>query len=226
MDNREMQGSVIVPVMVRHESGLAVGGYSSVFDRKDWSKKGGTVYGGTVSYGFRITQSFAIGALYNMQSGSFAGTTVTGGNLGFGAIYTALPSLSYGLSVTGLGSGIIFHQTDTLSSIEREGNVPRSVSMGATWHYPTTHDRVVFNYYLSGQKIIGVDQVIYRMGFEVLPWKFLALRGGVVAGPVTSVGRFGIGIVTSAVEIDYALVSSVMESRMHTMTVSIPFFSR
>ncbi len=129
-------------------------------------------------------------------------------------------------SSAGIGSGIMLHRSDTLTAIEREGQAPRSIILGASWHYPTTHDRIVFNYFLAGEKIIGVDQVVYRMGLELLPWKFLAIRGGVVSGPVTSVGRFGIGILTSVVEIDYALVSSVVENRMHTVTVSFPIFTR
>jgi hypothetical protein len=226
MDNRAMTGGVTLPLAAREQYGIAVSGYSALFDRADWSAKTGTVYGGTMSCAARVTPTFSVGALYTMQTGTYAGTTVTGHNFGIGMMYTALPAFTYGAALTGIGSGIVYHQTDSVRSIDRQGELPRSITLGAEWHYPTTHDRIMFNYFLAGEKIIGVDQVVYRMGLEILPWKFLAIRGGVVSGPITSVGRFGFGIRTSIVDIDYAVASSRAEDRVHSVTVSFPIFIR
>jgi hypothetical protein len=226
VDHRAAQGALLVPVAVNEHYAVAVGGNTVLFDPADWQTKSGSLYGGTVSGAVRLTQTLSVGALYAAQSAMYGGATVTSQNVGIGMMYTALPALSYGASFTGIGSGITYHQSDTLRSIELERSTPRSISLGAVWHFPVTHDRIVFNYFLSGQKIIGVDQVIYRMGIEIFPWKFLVVRGGVVSGPVTSVGRFGFGIRTPFAEIDYAMSPSVAEARVHTLTVSVPMFTR
>ncbi len=225
-DALHARSDVSVPVVVNESFAVAVSGAAASFDRDGWSEGAGMLYGGSAMCALRIMPAVSVGAVYNFQTASLGSASASSHNGGVGFIYSPQPALTYGLSVTGFGSGITFSRNDSMQTIAQEGSIPRSVTLGGGWRYPTTHDRVVFSCFLSGQKIIGVGTNVYRLGVEVLPWGFLALRGGIVSGPVTTAGRGGIGLRTGFIELDYALTTSTAEERMHVLTLSIPLFTR
>lgn len=222
-DDRMARSVVTLPVLATEIHTVALGAQSALLDKVDWTKKGGTMAGAELAYALRLMSSFSIGVIYDYRNVEFNGSRAQSHTGGIGMMYTVFPSLSYGVSFTGFGSGIqVKRDSVGRDVLEKETSIPRSVTFGAAWHYPATHDRPLVGVYLSNESISGESRLVYRLGAEFLPWKFLALRGGLVSGPVTAVGRAGIGIRTGFLDIDYAVASSVAAERMHYLTVSIP----
>jgi hypothetical protein len=222
-DNRLARAVATLPVLATEYHTAAIGVESAFLDSKDWSKKGGTMTGAGLSYALRLMNTFSIGMIYNYRNVEFQGARASSHTGGIGLMYSVIPSLTYGMSFTGFGSGIrVTRASDGRDVLEQDSNVPRSVTFGASWHYPATHDRPLVGLFLSNESISGESRLVYRLGTELYPWKFLVLRGGLVSGPVTAVGRAGIGIRTGYFTIDYAVASSVAAERMHYLTVSIP----
>lgn len=226
-DDRLGRSELSMPVAATENATLALAGEYAAFGRTDWRKWTGTMAGGGIAYAFRILSPFSVGLVYNYRMAEFGAERASSHTGGIGLMYSVLPSLTYGVSLTGLGSGLVLKRTAEGSDVlTKESSIPRSVTFGASWRYPATHDRPILALYLSNESITGEDRLVYRMGVEVSPWKFIALRGGIVSGPVTAMGRAGIGIDLGIVGIDYAVASSVAAERMQFLTVSVPLSSQ
>jgi hypothetical protein len=222
-DDRLARLVIGAPVWATENSTAAIAGEYASFDQADWSRGSGKMPGVEVSYALRLLRPFSVGVIYDYRNVQYQGAQFSSHSAGIGMMYSAFPSLMYGVSLTGLGSGIAARlQGDGHSLVlEKETNIPRIVTFGASWRYPATHDRPVLGLYLSNESITGESRLVYKLGAEIFPWKFLVIRGGIVSGPLTSVGRAGFGIHTSLVDIDYAMASSVAAERIHYLTVSI-----
>ncbi|HLP17672.1 MAG TPA: hypothetical protein VK470_15525 [Bacteroidota bacterium] len=223
MDERLMRSLVTLPVLATESHSVALGAEGALFDQSEWTKSTGKMMGAEISYALRPMTSWAIGMVYNFRSVDLNGRRASSHTAGFGMMYSVFPSLTYGVSFIGLGSGIVVKRDDHGAEIlETQANIPRSVTFGAAWRYPATHDRPIVAICLSNQSISGEERLVYRLGVELFPWKFLVLRGGIVSGPVTAVGRAGVGILTRYLEIDYGVSSSVAAERMHYVTLAVP----
>lgn len=222
-DNRSLRSAVSMPIAATDRFVLAIGGEGAFFDADDWSAQKGKMAGFEASSAVRLFGAFSFGMIYDFRYTEFGATRLSSHSGGMGLMYSVLPALSYGVSFTGFGSGIqLKRAADGAPFLVKESNIPRSVTFGASWRYPATYGRKLVEVHLSNQSISGVERLVYRLGAEFFPWKFLVVRGGIVSGPVTAMGRAGIGIHTGVVDIDYGVASSTAAERLHVLSIVVP----
>jgi hypothetical protein len=76
---------------------------------------------------------------------------------------------------------------------------------------------------LANEKIFGEAGLLYKGGLEVCPFAFLALRWGYLAGLNVALARYGAGIRTDVVQLDYAISPSLNDVQFQQLTLSIIF---
>lgn len=126
----------------------------------------------------------------------------------FGMLYSPSQSISYGVAYRGLGRNVFYRVQNDRTLLESEYQ-KNSLELGATLKFPVDTDQNYLALSLANEKRFEEDGIWYKTGLEVKPASFLLLRGGLLFRPEDEIyaGRFGIGIVTSMLELDYTLSS-------------------
>jgi hypothetical protein len=139
-----------------------------------------------------------------------------------GVFYAPQPGVTYGFMYQGIGSAIDYpyYRTTDVFDLTR-GNVPRTYQAGMSMRYPENPaDPQIVTICFTNQKVIGVGGLEYKMGVEVFPFPFLALRGGYWTGPFTGAAKLGVGIHLGGLQIDYAYAGSKEEPKFHQFTIA------
>lgn len=125
----------------------------------------------------------------------------------FGLMYAPSPSISYGLVFRGIGRSVTYLLADNNITALGSQNLRESLELGATLKLPVDTDKTRLSFSLANEKQFGEKGIWYKAGAEVVGWNFIALRGGLLLQPETDVyaPRFGLGIVTDMIELDYAI---------------------
>jgi hypothetical protein len=145
-----------------------------------------------------------------------------------GVFYAPQPGVTYGFIYQGMGSGINYPYYETTDVFDlRRGNIPRTFQAGLSMRYPQSPtEQQVVTICFTNQKIIGVSGLEYKMGVEVFPFPFLALRGGYWTGPVSSAAKIGGGIRLGSFQFDYAYAGSSQEPKFHQFTIAFTLPTR
>ncbi len=125
----------------------------------------------------------------------------------FGLMYAPSHSISYGVVFRGLGRSVTYLLADNGVTALGSQNLRESLELGATLQLPVDTDNTNFSFSLANEKRFGEEGIWYKAGVEVIGWSYIALRGGLLFQPETDVyaPRFGIGIVTNVLELNYAI---------------------
>jgi hypothetical protein len=125
----------------------------------------------------------------------------------FGLMYAPSQSISYGVVFRGIGRSVTYLMANNGITALGSQNLRESLELGATLLLPVETDNASFSVSLSNEKQFGEKGLWYKAGIEVMGWTFAALRGGLLIQPETKVyaPRFGLGIVTNVIEMEYAI---------------------
>jgi len=148
----------------------------------------------------------------------------------FGIIYAPSQSISYGIAFRGLGRTVGYNFVDledgpvitTLRSI----NLRESLELGATLQFPIDTDQTYLSLSLANEKRFGEEGIWYKAGLEWKSIPFVALRGGLLFQPERNIyaPRFGFGIITNMLAIDYMVShSNRLVERYHQMALTFHF---
>lgn len=124
-----------------------------------------------------------------------------------GLLYAPSHSISYGIVFRGLGRSVTYLFPDNRTTALGSQNLRESLELGATLQLPVDLKATSFAIYFANEKRFGQDGLWYKAGLEIDRLSYLSLRGGIILQPETNIyaPRFGIGIVTNMVELNYAI---------------------
>jgi hypothetical protein len=136
-----------------------------------------------------------------------------------GLMYHPSPEISYGI----VFSDELFGAQLQRSSVAVKEQLPRRLEIGLSVRVPVSRDEHRVTLSLANEKIFGEAGLLYKGGLEVCPFKFLALRWGYLAGLNVALARYGAGIRTDVVQLDYAISPSLNDVQFQQLTLSIIF---
>lgn len=141
-----------------------------------------------------------------------------------GVTYSPSQSISYGASFRGLGRSPTYEFIEDGETILGSQNLQEILELGATMRFPVEGERTVMSLSLSNEKRFGQNGIWYKGGLELFPTSYLALRGGALLHTATNIRapRFGIGFVSDAFELDYALsFERQLYQRYHQLSLTL-----
>jgi hypothetical protein len=87
--------------------------------------------------------------------------------------------------------------------------------------YPSARQRQIVSIAFANEKIFSQPGLLYKIGLELWPLRFLALRSGYIAGGEAGIARYGIGVKSDILGIDYAFSPASFYEGFHQFTISI-----
>lgn len=207
LDN-EMQEDLAFPVVYSDAQMLAFGAeYYSLGELS--TSKDATRYavGYDVAFASKINERMSVGGSVSFRRGYVPHlTNATAASYALGFDYAPSADMSYGLSLTGLGTGVQFETANTIVT-PVQSVLPRALSVSAVMKFPTetSLQPAYLTIALGSQKVFGVTGVNFMGGVEFYPVRFLALRFGYSAGPSGTLQRYGLGLREGIFHIDAAV---------------------
>ncbi len=184
-------------------------------------------YGYDVAYSRRITPTFSVGGALNVRYARSSASKLWGLSSSLGLFYYPTPDVSYGVAVTGIGSGMkyIFDGAQTFLNSK---NIPRRLVAGATLRYPSHVTKTpVLQISLATEKNFDMNGVSYFGGFELLPMPFVAVRFGYLGGPNnTEYASYGIGFQSAGWKLDFGATPSRVSPEIFQLTLSVPIWNQ
>lgn len=193
-----------------------------------------TIYQMDVVYAFSIRDVFSFGVLNNISySKNIIAQYITYYPT-LGILYSPSRSLSYGLVFRGLGRSPTYFipepnqsnclQRDNCITTFGSQELRKSLEVGASLKLPAEEDSANFSIYVANEKRFSQDGLWYKAGLEVTRLSNLALRGGILYQSAQNIlaPRFGLGLLTSVIELDYTIShSKELFERYHQMAITI-----
>jgi hypothetical protein len=173
---------------------------------------------------FQISQSLSLGFLFHLQQSAIAGSSIWTSSSSIGAFYAPTSGLQYGASLEGLGTGVDYsrYQLHTVRPLTK------ILRMGTSYTWPLFKSRQYVTFSISGEKHFGIDKLHYFVAMEVAPFAWLDLRIGYIQKPdsavdYTSGARYGVGIHTEYITLDYCISPSISAQQHHQATILVRF---
>jgi hypothetical protein len=169
-----------------------------------------------------IDEKFSVGATIGYRKSTTDNSKAWASFYTLGINYSPTADLNYGLVLGGLGEDIKYMRQDTMLTAHRINSMKR-LSLGASMKYPSASSlrKTVFVLALANEKIFGTNGLLYKIGLEVIPWKFLHFRSGYVFGPGVSEPRFGLGINLDYLVFDYVFYAGPSPVMFQQFSLSI-----
>jgi len=184
-------------------------------------------YGYDVGYSRRITSDLSLGGTLNVRYARSADGKLWGLSSSFGVFYYPTPDLSYGMALTGVGSGIkyIFDGSRTLLNSE---NISKSFLAGAVFRFPSGRGKTrVFSISLSSEKGFDQPKIYYYGGVEVIPFGFLALRVGYLgAANTVEYASYGMGVSFGQWKLDFGATPSKQSRQLYQITLTTSIWNQ
>ncbi len=206
--HNEMQEDLAFPVVYSRNQMLAFGAeYYSIGEltKSVYPKRYAVGY--DVAFASKLIPTLSMGGAVTFRRAYVPHlSTATGASYTLGLDYAPSRDVSYGLTLSGLGTGVTFA---TASSIVTPVQVVlrRALAVSAVLKFPTETSLLpaYMTIALASQKIFGLSGVNYMGGVEFYPVHFLALRFGYGTGPSGTQQRYGLGIRIGVLSLDAAL---------------------
>jgi hypothetical protein len=184
-------------------------------------------YGYDVAYSRRLSKAVSLGGVLNVRYAESSASKVWGLSSGFGAFYQSTPDISYGMAITGIGSGIkyIYNGSQTLLNA---ASIPRKLYIGSAWHFPTkTWKRNFLNMSVSAERNFEIKGIFYLGGVEFLPTEFVALRVGYLGGPNSlNYASYGVGLRLNGWKLDIGATPAKVAGEVIQVSISAPIWNQ
>ncbi len=184
-------------------------------------------YGYDVAYSRRVTPVLSVGGILNVRYARSSASKLWGLSSSFGVFYYPTPDVSYGLALTGVGSGIkyIFDGAQTFLNSEQ---ITRKLTAGSSWHFPSSFGAEPFlNMSVACELDFDISRVSYFGGFEVFPVDYLALRIGYLGGTNNrKYPSYGVGFRLIGWNLDFGMTPSNVSSEVFQLTLSAPIWNQ
>jgi hypothetical protein len=184
-------------------------------------------YGYDVAYSRRVSPILSFGGSLHVRYAESAPSKLWGLSSSFGVFYYPTPDVSYGLAVTGIGSGMkyIYDGSQTFLNSEK---ITRKLAAGSAWRFPSGVSKEPFILMsLECEFNFETSKVNYYGGFEVLPRQFIALRLGYLGGSNTpEYPSYGVGLRAGGWKLDFGMTPSKAASEVYQLTLSVPIWNQ
>lgn len=184
-------------------------------------------FGYDVAYSRKLAPTLSLGGVLNVRYARSSDSKLWGLSSSFGMFYFPTPDVSYGIALTGVGSGVkyIYDGTRTLLN---SVNIPRVFTAGATMRFPATiSKRTVLQISLSAEKNFDRTGIAYFGGIEILPVPYVALRLGYVGAPANvEYAAYGIGFRYGKWKLDFGMTPSKVSNEMFQFTLSTSIWNQ
>ncbi len=178
----------------------------------------------STGYSMALTSKLSLGFRGNLIHSWNKFQKVWSGNIDTGLLYTPTNSISYAVALRNVGSDVRYQIDFDGTTILRDRPSKKRLDLGATMQFPDNSDRSFFSLSLANTKVFGEDGLIYKGGIEVKPISSLALRTGYLRTPDRNGPRFGIGLITDLIRIDYAMAPVTnTPNNGHQLSISFSF---
>ena len=215
----QLQEDVAFPVIYTKSQMLAFGAeYYSVGVLTGSPDQRRVSLGYNVAFASKINRTMSLGGLVLFQRGYVAHlNAAASASYALGFDYKPSPDLSYGLTLSGLGTGVDFATANSIVT-PIQTVLSRALTVSAVMRFPTEASfRPAFmTIALASQKVFSVSGVNYMGGVEFYPTNFLTLRFGYNAGPAGARQAYGIGLSRGVLALDMA-ISSVSSGNSKTL---------
>ncbi|MGM0588462.1 MAG: hypothetical protein ACQETE_08620 [Bacteroidota bacterium] len=178
----------------------------------------------TYAYSFENVVSIGVMNSVTYAQNEFAHYWTYFANIG--VLYAPTESLSYGIAFRGLGRSVVYEIIEDGRTTLSSQNLRESLELGATLQYPVDSDYTYMSFSLANEKRFGEDGIWYKAGLEIKAWQLLALRSGIMFQLSEDIyaPRFGMGINTKVVTLDYAFsYRQTLYERYHQVGLTIHF---
>lgn len=184
-----------------------------------------TMYQADLVYSFTVQDVLSFGILNNF---SFAENSIAQYwtyHPVFGVMYAPTQSVSYGMTFRGLGRSVVYNVVNSTRLTTLGSQDLREVlELGAAFQFPVDTDDTYLSISLANEKRFGEEGIWYKAGLELKSFSYLALRSGLIFQPETDVyaPRFGIGVVSDLLTLDYAIsYSKELYERYHQLGITL-----
>lgn len=193
-----------------------------------------TIYQMDFVYAFSIDDVLSFGVLNNISYAKNVIAQYLTFYPTFGILYAPSESLTYGIAFRGLGRSATYFipnpnqgsclQRDNCLTTFGSQKLRKSLELGASLRLPAESDHTAFSIYLANEKQFEQDGLWYKAGLEITSLANLALRTGILYQSAEKIlaPRFGLGITTDVLELDYTVShSKELFERYHQLAITI-----
>ena len=202
-----MQENIAFPLLYTDSQMLAFGAqYYSLGELTKSSQQPRYAVGYDVAFASKIDSRMSLGGSVTFQRGYVPHiNNANSASYALGFDYAPKRDVSYGLSLTGLGTGVQFETANSIVT-PVQTVLQRALTVSAVLRFPTVESLqpAYLTMALGSQKVFGVSGVNFMGGVQFLPFRFLALRFGYSAGPSGYRQRYGLGLIGGPFSLDLA----------------------
>ncbi|MDE3057009.1 MAG: hypothetical protein KGJ59_03520 [Bacteroidota bacterium] len=188
----------------------------------EFGKHTGSMYGFDFASATELTSTFSLGIRGTAQYGTAGNEQLWTGSSAIGILYAPGPEVGYGMVLSGLG-GEVQYSIDNGALVLKHQTTPRNLQLGLAMRFPSSKLERTVTISLANDKTFGTKGIRYNGAIEWLATRFLALRTGYVVSPTYAGAKYGIGIHTAGMLLDYAISPSTLTDQFQEITMSIQF---
>ncbi|HTK82638.1 MAG TPA: hypothetical protein VL633_10130 [Bacteroidota bacterium] len=218
-----MNDVIAVPVFLTENTTISLGGVLSHIGYITSGQLSGTrslQFGLSLGYSRILAPGFGVGLTATGVYLDFQGQRSWSGSWMAGLLYTPSPEISYGMVFSDVVDGAQIQRSTRLI----QKTLPRRLEIGLSLRYPFSAKRHVVTVSFANEKVFNEFGLLYKAGLEVSPFRFLALRWGYyLTGHDVPGERYGAGIRTDVVQLDYAISPTLRDIQFQQLTLSITF---
>jgi hypothetical protein len=228
VDN-EMQEDLAFPVVYTRSQMLAFGAeYYSLGELTKSTAATRYAVGYDVAFASQIASAMSVGGSVSFQRGYVPKMpSANASSYAFGFDYAPGKDVSYGLTLSGLGTGVEFVTANSIVT-PVQTVLSRALEVSAVFRFPTetSLENPYLTMALASQKVFGLSGVNFMGGIEYFPIPALALRFGYGTGPSGTQQRYGLGLKAGLLELDltaYPVKSGTSDSVFEQLSAAVEF---
>jgi len=220
-DRQSSSNSAGMPFQIADNQRVVIGLSSTLFGHP-WLHPNFVDGGIDLGYANRIAPTLSVGLLTKIRDGGTVGSSLWTASAAIGVLYYPSPGISYGLAFRDIGSDVIYSYDNTHGYLSYEKNLPRSMTIGSAFHFPSTSDHPYVNISMDSELLFGPSRFRNKGGIEIQPWSYLALRIGGLTSDSGNVLRMGIGFQFGSFQIDYVVSPGPKTAQFHEISFALP----
>lgn len=213
-----------VPVMFGGENAAGFGVNATqlhMFDVYGFEHTG-SLYGFDFASAAALTSTFSAGIKGSVQYGRLLNDQLWSVSSAIGILYAPGPDVSYGLVYSGIGDAIQY-SIDHGDFVLKRNVIPHNLQLGLAMHFPSSRVERSVTIALANDKTFGRNGLRYNGAIEWSATRFLDLRVGYVLDPAYAGAKYGIGIHTEGIHVDYVISPSALTDQFQEVTMSVLF---
>ncbi len=212
--------AVPLPFGEENAAGLGINATQILMDDGFGIEHTSALYGFDFASAAALTSTFSVGIKGTVQYGQLQKQQLWTASSAIGILYAPGPDVSYGLVYSGFGEAIQY-SLDHEDLVLRHQATPHNLQLGLAMQFPSSKVERAVTIALANDKTFGKTGLRYNGAIEWSATHFLDLRIGYVVAPAYAGAKYGIGIHTDGIQLDYAISPSALTDQFQEVTMSV-----